>query len=68
LTRLLNSVKLRITLFNSVKGYERMVNQHKESELAVDAIGLIKVFGDNRAVDGVNLEVPEGSIYGVSRP
>ena len=68
MTRLLNSVKLRITLFNSVKGYERMVNQHKESELAVDARGLVKVFGDNHAVDGVDLQVPEGSIYGVLGP
>ena len=45
-----------------------MVNQHKESELAVDARGLVKVFGDNHAVDGVDLQVPEGSIYGVLGP
>ncbi|MEI9913992.1 MAG: ATP-binding cassette domain-containing protein [Candidatus Saccharibacteria bacterium] len=38
------------------------------TNLAVEAKNLIKVFGDNRAVDGVNLEVPEGCIYGVLGP
>jgi len=37
-------------------------------ELAVDAQGLVKVFGDNRAVDGVDLQVKTGSIYGVLGP
>jgi ABC-2 type transport system ATP-binding protein len=37
-------------------------------ELVVDACGLIKVFGDNRAVDGIDLHVPAGSIYGVLGP
>ena len=37
-------------------------------DLAVDAQGLIKTFGDNRAVDGVSLQVPVGSIYGVLGP
>ncbi|MEH6938509.1 ATP-binding cassette domain-containing protein [Bacillus sp. JJ664] len=35
---------------------------------AVEARGLVKVFGDNRAVDGVNLNVRAGSIYGVLGP
>jgi ABC-2 type transport system ATP-binding protein len=39
-----------------------------KSDLAVDAKGLIKIFGDNRAVDGVDLQVPTGSIYGVLGP
>jgi ABC-2 type transport system ATP-binding protein len=38
------------------------------SEAAVDAKDLVKVFGDNRAVDGVDLFVPTGSIYGVLGP
>jgi ABC-2 type transport system ATP-binding protein len=38
------------------------------SNLAVDARKLVKIFGDNRAVDGVDLQVPEGSIYGVLGP
>lgn len=37
-------------------------------DLAVDACGLVKVFGDNRAVDGVDLHVPVGCIYGVLGP
>ncbi len=39
-----------------------------ESRWAVEAKGLVKVFGDNRAVDGVDLLVPKGSIYGVLGP
>ncbi|GGG53647.1 ATP-binding cassette domain-containing protein [Paenibacillus radicis (ex Gao et al. 2016)] len=35
---------------------------------AVEAHGLVKVFGDNRAVDGVDLNVKAGSIYGVLGP
>lgn len=37
-------------------------------ELAVEASGLVKVFGENRAVDGVDLEVPRGVIYGLLGP
>lgn len=35
---------------------------------AVEARGLVKLFGDNRAVDGVDLNVRAGSIYGVLGP
>ncbi|MBW4081170.1 ATP-binding cassette domain-containing protein [Paenibacillus sp. S150] len=35
---------------------------------AIEAQGLVKVFGDNRAVDGVDLRVATGSIYGVLGP
>jgi ABC-2 type transport system ATP-binding protein len=44
------------------------MSEQPKTKLAVDAKGLVKVFGDNRAVDGVNLEVPEGTIYGVLGP
>jgi len=37
-------------------------------ELAVEARGLVKKFGSNRAVDGVDLEVRAGMIYGVLGP
>ncbi|MFD0715352.1 ATP-binding cassette domain-containing protein [Paenibacillus sp. GCM10027626] len=40
----------------------------RNSEWAVEAHGLVKVFGDNRAVDGVNLKVRAGTIYGVLGP
>lgn len=36
--------------------------------LAVEAHGLVKTFGDKRAVDGVSLSIPTGSICGVLGP
>ncbi len=38
------------------------------SAFAVQAIDLVKDFGETRAVDGVNLAVPPGSIYGLLGP
>ncbi|MFU1796039.1 ATP-binding cassette domain-containing protein [Paenibacillus azoreducens] len=38
------------------------------AEWAVEARGLVKNFGDNRAVDGVDLNVRAGTIYGVLGP
>ena len=35
---------------------------------AIEAIGLVKAFGDTRAVDGVDLAVRTGSVYGVLGP
>lgn len=40
----------------------------ENAKFAVEAKGLIKTFGDHRAVDGVDLMVPTGSIYGVLGP
>ncbi len=37
-------------------------------DLAVSAEGLVKTFGQTRAVDGVDLEVPRGAIYGLLGP
>ena len=36
--------------------------------LAIEARGLVKVFGDNRAVDGVDLSIPSGCIYALLGP
>jgi ABC-2 type transport system ATP-binding protein len=36
--------------------------------LAIEASGLVKAFGDVRAVDGVDLAVRRGSVYGVLGP
>ena len=36
--------------------------------LAIEAVGLVKRFDGFTAVDGVNLAVPEGSIYGILGP
>ncbi len=40
----------------------------EQSTLAIEAHGLVKVFGDNRAVDGVDLSIPTGCIYALLGP
>lgn len=35
---------------------------------ALEAHGLVKVFGDLRAVDGVDLAIPRGTFYGIAGP
>ncbi|MGW1255256.1 ATP-binding cassette domain-containing protein [Streptomyces sp. NPDC002513] len=39
-----------------------------QSTLAIETSGLVKVFGENRAVDGVDLAIPQGVVYGVLGP
>jgi ABC-2 type transport system ATP-binding protein len=39
-----------------------------QNPLAIEATGLVKTFGDVRAVDGVDLAVRRGSVYGVLGP
>ncbi|AVZ74203.1 daunorubicin/doxorubicin resistance ABC transporter ATP-binding protein DrrA [Streptomyces lunaelactis] len=38
------------------------------TDLAIETAGLVKVFGENRAVDGVDLTVPAGTVYGLLGP
>lgn len=38
------------------------------TDLAIETEGLVKVFGSNRAVDGIDLRVPAGIVYGVLGP
>jgi len=48
-----------------------MVGMHtttRNGDWAVEADGLVKVFGTNRAVDGVDLRVATGTVYGVLGP
>lgn len=40
----------------------------ENSHWAVEARGLVKTFGDHRAVDGVDLRVRAGTVYGVLGP
>ncbi|MCY9660654.1 ATP-binding cassette domain-containing protein [Paenibacillus chondroitinus] len=47
---------------------ELTFSERNSEVLAVEAHGLFKAFGQNRAVDGVNLSVPAGTIYGVLGP
>jgi len=47
----------------------QQVSQARSREaLAVEAVDLVKDFGETRAVDGVSLSVPAGSIYGLLGP
>jgi daunorubicin/doxorubicin transport system ATP-binding protein len=39
-----------------------------QSTLAIEARGLVKVFGDKRAVDDVDLSIPSGCIYALLGP
>ncbi|WP_432157203.1 ATP-binding cassette domain-containing protein [Streptomyces sp. bgisy153] len=43
------------------------MSQHT-SGLAIETAGLVKTFGATRAVDGVDLAVPAGTVYGVLGP
>ena len=46
-----------------------MLRQASQSDNnAVEAVDLVKDFGETRAVDGVNLAVPAGSIFGLLGP
>jgi ABC-2 type transport system ATP-binding protein len=44
------------------------MTEHMHSPYAVEARGLVKDFGSFRAVDGVDIAVPSGSIYGILGP
>src|SRR5688500_12606162 len=44
------------------------MNSTPQSTLAIEASGLVKSFGEVRAVDGVDLAVRTGSVYGVLGP
>src|SRR5262245_44230160 len=37
-------------------------------DLAIDAQGLVKTFGETKAVDGIDLAVRPGTVYGVLGP
>ncbi|MEN1986741.1 ATP-binding cassette domain-containing protein [Paenibacillus hubeiensis] len=50
-----------------MKPLERAAH-HASGGWAIEAQGLVKTFGDKRAVDGVNLNVKAGTIYGVLGP
>ncbi|SFQ68877.1 ABC-2 type transport system ATP-binding protein [Amycolatopsis arida] len=41
---------------------------HRTPDLAIETSGLVKTFGSTRAVDGVDLRVPAGTVYGVLGP
>ena len=40
----------------------------KDFPAAIETSGLVKVFGETRALDGVDLHVPRGLVYGLLGP
>jgi ABC-2 type transport system ATP-binding protein len=46
---------------------DRLISRAAD-ELAIEAQGLVKVFGETRAVDGIDLAVRRGTVYGVLGP
>lgn len=46
----------------------QMFMDHSNPQIAVEAQGLVKKFGSNLAVNGVDLSIEAGSIYGVLGP
>jgi ABC-2 type transport system ATP-binding protein len=54
--------------FDEFYGGQESDNSMTSSNLAIEASGLVKAFGEVRAVDGVDLAVRRGSVYGVLGP
>ena len=46
----------------------RQASHYEDDGIAVRATDLVKEFGDTRAVDGISLAVPAGTIYGMLGP
>lgn len=49
-------------------GYSLSMLEHGENDLALATRGLTRDFGEFRAVDGIDLRVPRGSLYGFLGP
>jgi ABC-2 type transport system ATP-binding protein len=47
---------------------DRSASSGSGRELAIEAEGLVKAFGDTKAVDGLDLAVPQGTVHGVLGP
>jgi ABC-2 type transport system ATP-binding protein len=51
-----------------VRSMETRNVERQANGLAVEAAGLVKVYGKERAVDGVDLVIPRGTVYGFLGP
>lgn len=58
----------RSIVTSTEKQIENNSQKNDADLLAVEAKGLVKIFGDNRAVDGIDLAIPTGCIYGLLGP
>ncbi|WEV47350.1 ABC transporter ATP-binding protein [Bifidobacterium sp. ESL0690] len=52
----------------NVNSYENRGQSGKQPKLAVATQNLVKTYGDFKAVDGLNLKVPMGGVYGLLGP
>ena len=59
---------VEIGIFQDLDGNPVGVVERVTDGLAIEASGLVKSFGETRAVDGVDLAVRRGSVYGVLGP
>ncbi len=50
------------------QGYDIDMTTPRSSEIAIEATGLTKHFGETKAVDGVDLQVPTGTVFGLLGP
>ena len=61
-------------LYDSARGHalcyppEKGTSLNSHSTFAIETSDLVKTFGDTRAVDGVDLAVPTGMVYGLLGP
>src|SRR5438105_8338509 len=55
-------------IFVGISMLRQVLPSSATEAFAVEAVDLVKDFGDTRAVDGVSLAVPAGSIYGLLGP
>jgi ABC-2 type transport system ATP-binding protein len=59
---------LAVSIFVGISVLRQVSSSAASEALAVEAIDLVKDFGDTRAVNGVDLAVPAGTIYGLLGP
>ena len=46
----------------------RSASSANATGLAIEAAGVVKTFGETRALDGLDLAVPTGTVYGLLGP
>ncbi len=51
-----------------LKNTSFVLRDKEPKQLAIEAKGLVKKFGEKRAVDGVDLAIPKGTVYGFLGP
>lgn len=63
-----NACNFTVKKRERVKNVNQAKNIQDHFDLAIEASNLVKIFGKNRAVDGVDLKVRAGTVYGILGP